>query len=661
MIAVQGVSKFLGQRDLFRKVSFNINPGEKIGLIGTNGAGKTTLFHILLDEVEPDDGVVAKCGGMRLGHLPQQWTPPQDKTVLGHAMDIHEEILRLREELALVQEALQDELEAVERIHCLAHRQSQILELLEHMEGYDLEARANRVLAGLGFRPETLDRPAATLSGGWAMRLELARLLLSEPDLLLLDEPTNHLDLASLLWLEQYLITTRSALLLISHDRAFLNSVVNRILELEGGELYEYSGNYEDYLREKALRLEIQQASYENQQTQIRQMERFIEKNRVRASTAKRAQSRMKALDRMEIMDAPAGDGPSIHFAFPEPPRSGRRVLELSAARKTYGDNVVYAGVNLVVERGDRIAFVGENGAGKSTLLKMLAGVEELSGGQCVVGHGAVLGYYAQHHWEQLHPDWTALQEVASVAGDMAQSTLRGLLGAFLFRGDDVLKRVTVLSGGEKARLTLCKLLLHRPNVLLLDEPTNHLDIPSRDVLEKAMKDFTGTILFISHDRHFINAIANKVLAVQNGTIELFPGSFSDYETIWKARLDGGNSEPRSVPAEGASRSKIQEQERRRLEAERRNDLYRLKRPLQKQLDGVESTLEKAQTDLDRINAQLADPTTYQGGGNRVQELQKTHEECRRKVQELTQQWEDLALELERLEMEFLNNGHSPS
>lgn len=661
MITVQGVSKTLGKKDLFQGVSFHIHAGEKIGLIGHNGAGKTTLFHVLLKETEPDTGTVSHSKNLRMGYLPQQWVPREDKSVLAHAMDVHVELHQVQEELRSIQRALDREAlpeeKDPERTNSLAVRQSQLLEAIEHMGGYDLEARAQKVLAGLGFRPEKITSPVSSLSGGWIMRLELARLLLSEPDLLLLDEPTNHLDLSSLLWLEQYLVNTPSAMLLISHDRTFLNTTVRRILELEGGRLQEYTGTYDDYLVQKAQRLETLQAAFRNQQDQIRQMERFIERNRVRASSARQAQSRLKALEKLERIELPDSDTATIHFSFPEPLRSGKCVLQLCGAKKSFGDLTLYEGLDLTIERGEHIALVGENGAGKTTLLKILAGVEPLSEGRRVEGHQTQVGYYAQYQWDQLHTGWTVLEEASSLAGDMSQTQIRGLLGAFLFRGEDVLKKVSVLSGGEKARLTLCKLLLQRPNVLLLDEPTNHLDIPSRDVLEQALRNYTGTICFISHDRHFINAIATRILLVKDGILHSFPGNYSDFENIWKSRLQVG--EPTKEEEKTADTLQTgmpaplgKTQERKRLEAEQRNQLYRLRKPLQEELEKVEKEAESAQKQVDELAAQLADPSTYQDG-SLVQKIQLDYQRWRRRVQQATEQWETLALELEELEKNF--------
>ncbi len=655
MIAVQGVSKFLGKRELFRDVSFHIRPGEKIGLIGTNGAGKTTLFQVLMGETEPDTGELSRSKGLRLGHLPQQWTPPEGRAVLDHAMDVAKEVQTIRSEMESLQKDMERERDTV-RSGEYALRHAHLLEQLEHFGGYDLEARASKVLAGLGFKETDFTRSVSTLSGGWVMRLELSRLLLAEPDLLLLDEPTNHLDLESLLWLEQYLLATPSAVVIISHDRAFLNTLVTRILELDQGQVQEYTGNYDAYLEERERRQEIQQASYRNQQERIKQIERFVERNRYRKDRARQVQSRLKLLNKIDRIEIAPEQG-EIHFAFPDPARSGRRVFELRGACKSYGEHLVYSGVDLIVERGDRVAFLGPNGAGKSTLLKMLAGVEELSGGERILGHQTRIGYYAQYQWEQLRPEWTVLEEASTVAGDLSQSHLRSLLGSFLFRSEDVLKRVSVLSGGEKARLLLCKILLQRPTVLLLDEPTNHLDIPSQDVLEQALEAFPGTICFISHDRHFINRIATKILVASAGAIHVFPGNYDDYQNTWKKRL-----EEQPLP-EGDGESKCgfkgsepvplrTAQTQKRLEAEWRNELYRLRKPLQETIARLEREVEAAQQQSVEFAVRLADPTTYQDG-KLAQELQRDYQECQKRIERLTGEWEEASMALEELETNF--------
>jgi ATP-binding cassette, subfamily F, member 3 len=655
VISVQGIGKFLAKTEIFKDVSFHVNAGERIGLIGRNGVGKTTLFQILLREIEPDTGMVKIPRNVTLGALPQEMVRLSGKTVLAYAMDVSDRLRAVRDSLQEVQTIL-DHDQDPQKTQTLALQHGHLLDQFEQLGGYGLEARARKILAGLGFAEQRLTQPVEVLSGGWMMRLALARLLLSAPDVLLLDEPTNHLDLDALLWLEQYLLASRLAMIIISHDRVFLNHLVGRILELEQGQVHEYSGNYDRYLEEKGRRQEIQLASFRNQQDRIQQLERFVARNRYRKDRARQAQSRLKLMDKIELVEAPEQQA-TMHFAFPQTPRSGKRVVEFREVSKTYGDLLVYDKLNVVLERGDRVAFLGPNGAGKSTLLKMIAAVEAPTSGELILGHQVVSGYYAQHQMEQLHPERAILQEVSQVAGDLTQTQVRGLLGAFLFRGEEVEKLVAVLSGGEKARLALCKLLLQRPNLLLLDEPTNHLDIPSREVFEQALEEFTGTICFISHDRHFINAIANKILVVDGGKAQMLPGNYDDYQNIWQERL---TREELSVPRPKTGEPKVEPglpaarkaQERKRLEADWRNEFYRIKRPLQQRLETVESAMERAHQRVDSLTALLADPRTYQNGAD-VQTLQKEYQQLKKTLQELTEQWEEHALALDDLERGF--------
>ena len=482
------------------------------------------------------------------------------------------------------------------------------------------------------------------------MRLELARLLLSEPELLLLDEPTNHLDLESLLWLEDYLLNSTSAFVLVTHDRVFLNKTIQRIIEIQQGVLEEYAGGYDFYLEERAKRMEVRLATFKNQQDRIRQLERFIDRNRYDKKTAGQAQSRIKILEKMEKVEAPAEES-RIHFSFPAPARSGKRVVELRGVSKSYGDISVYSEVDLIIERGDKIAFLGRNGAGKSTLLKVLAGVIQPDCGERSAGFHTTVGYYAQHQWEQLNPNATVFEEALSVSGDLLQTQLRGLLGAFLLQGEDVFKKTSVLSGGEKARLVLCKLLLQRPNFLLLDEPTNHLDISSRVILEKALAEFPGTICFISHDRRFINAVANKILVVKSGEINVFPGDYDDYQHIWGARIDlpsqSTNDKPETNGAGAMSRAS-----QKRVEAEWRNELFRARKPVQERIERIEQDLDSFHAELECLKERLADSETYKQGRLAV-EIQIQYRQVQGKIDELTGQWETEVLELEKIEENF--------
>jgi ATP-binding cassette subfamily F protein 3 len=525
MIQLEEASKSFGAQTVFRDLTWHITRGQRVGLVGPNGAGKTTVCRILMGEMEIDAGQVRRAKSTTIGYLPQEIAPAGDGSVLGHLLAGFPDVLRLETEMEL----LAAEMAEVENgaAEDLMDRYGDLQHRYEVLGGYHLEARAKAILGGLGFSPTESHDPLAKLSGGWRMRVALGRLLLQSPDLLLLDEPTNHLDLESLQWLEDFLAAYEGTVVIISHDRYFLNRVVDRIAELELGRFTLYVGDYDDYQAQKLLRQEQLEAAQRSQAEQIEKMERFIRKFRYKATKARQVQSRIKQLDkieRVEMIRAPK----RIHFRFPQPGRSGTVVSELKKVHKAYGTTVVYRGVDFRLLRGDRVALVGPNGAGKSTLLKIVAGVLPFEKGDRILGHNASVHYYAQHQLDALNPRNTVLEELASVADIEMQPRLRGILGAFLFSGDDVEKPVSVLSGGEKSRLALAKMLLRPANLLCLDEPTNHLDVTAREILEEALDQFDGTMLFISHDRYFINRIATKVVEVRDGRLSDYAGDY-DY------------------------------------------------------------------------------------------------------------------------------------
>jgi ATP-binding cassette subfamily F protein 3 len=484
------------------------------------------------------------------------------------------------------------------------------------------------------------------------MRAALARILLSAPDLILLDEPTNHLDLESLLWLEDYLTGVTSALLIISHDRAFLNRVVDRIVEIDECKLISYAGDYDFYRVEKAKREEIRWAAYRKQQERIAQIQRFIEKNRVRKDRAKQVQSRIKMLERMDRIDPPR-QAKSIHFEFPSPPRPTKTLIELRHISKSYDAQLVYGDINLSILRGDRIAFLGPNGAGKTTLMQILAGEMDFEGEKRLVNPKVRIASFSQRQMEHLSPVNTVLEELMSVGGDQTLGKLRALLGAFLFQDDDTSKKVSLLSGGEKSRLLLCKMLIARANLLLLDEPTNHLDIPSSEALEEALRQYEGTLCLITHDRHLINAVANKILVIRDKALELYPGNFEDYQRIWAQK--GGDSpawegQTNASHDERSTRRKTQEQ--RRAEAEWRNRLYRESSPLRKRLELLEEEIDKSTTLLNQLDRELARSETYRES-SRIQDIQKSRKDLKERVDELARQWESVATQLEDVERQF--------
>ncbi|MBA4358095.1 MAG: hypothetical protein C0405_10265, partial [Desulfovibrio sp.] len=542
MITLHQVYKFYGRQDVLKGVGLHVGPGERLGLVGPNGAGKSTLLGLMLGTVEPDKGEVFRAKHLRVGYLPQDLLSLTGQTVLELAMDTGDRLAEVEAELWEVHQDLAAGGEAAQVAELLA-RQGQLQSMFEGLGGYDLEARAGKVLSGLGFTQEQLSRDVGTLSGGWLMRAALARILLSSPDVILLDEPTNHLDLESLLWLEGHLATNPASLILVSHDRVFLDKVVNRIVEVDQGQLFVYGGNYSQYEEQRKLRRQAQQAAHDNQQDRIREIKDFIERNRSRKDRAKQVQARIKMLENMEKI-APPSDEEALSFDLPDVDRSAKVVVELNGVDLSYGEQPVYRGLDFSVQRGDRLALLGRNGAGKSSLLKLLGGQVQPQRGRRLVGGRVKLGIFSQHALQDLHPDNDVLSELSSVAGLMAISRLRSILGCFLFKGDEVFKRVKVLSGGERSRLVLAKLLLSGPNLLLLDEPTNHLDIQSRQVLEEALRKYQGTIVLISHDRHLINAVCNKVAYVADGLVTQLPGNYDDFHRLWKKRLGQGPAAP---------------------------------------------------------------------------------------------------------------------
>ena len=671
MIQIEHIGKSFGGQVLFRDLTWHITRGQRIGLVGPNGAGKTTLCRILTGAMEVDSGQVRRAKFATIGYLPQEIATAGDGTVLGHLLAGFPEIRRLEEELELLAAEMAEGEDGGSED--LVGRYGDLQHQYETLGGYNLEAKAKAILGGLGFAPGDFFAPLTQFSGGWRMRAALGRLLLQAPDLLLLDEPTNHLDLESLQWLEDFLAAYEGTVVIISHDRYFLNRVVDRIAELELGRFALYVGDYDDYQAQKLLRQEQIDAAQRSQAEQIEKMERFIRKFRAKATKARQVQSRIKMLDRMErveVIRAPK----RIHFRMPQPPRSGTTVCELRRVRKAYGDKVVYAGADFRLLRGDRVALVGVNGAGKSTLLKIVAGILPFEAGDRIVGHNVSIHYYAQHQLDALNPRNSVLEELASVADMEMQPRLRTILGAFLFSGDDVAKPVAVLSGGEKSRLALARMLLRPANMLCLDEPTNHLDVTAREVLEEALEQFDGTMLFISHDRYFINRTATKVVEVRDGRLWEFAGDYDYYmekraesleprpERADSAPLRGaeqGSREPRDVTQTAMtmkrSAPKDQSQEKaakprtkegRRAEAETRQRKSRAIAPLRGRLKEVESEIAKIEARVRDLDDQMANPDLYRDG-DRAREVARERKELEEKAASLYGKWEELALRLE--------------
>jgi ATP-binding cassette subfamily F protein 3 len=507
----------LGGRTLFENASFQVNYGDRVALVGPNGAGKSTLFSIILKQQEAEAGTVERDEWTMVGHLPQEAEAHGEETIMDVATGRVDELPRLERRL--------HELEAMGAVsgpeYLEAHAKHDAL------NDPQVETKAKKMLRGLGYRDADFNRKAREMSGGWIMRARLARLLVMEPDLLLLDEPTNHLDLLSLLWLQQYLKNYSGALLLISHDRQFMDEVITQVHEISERKIIAYTGNYSDYLEQREERYEQQLAAYKNQQKEIQALQEFADRFRAVPSKASQAMSKLKQIERMELIEKPMAPRKPFRFQIPEPPRGGQRTISLEAVSMAYGSNQVYSDLHLTIERGERTVLVGPNGAGKSTLLKILAGVVEFQRGERNLGHNAKIGYFSQHRADTLDPEKTVLDEVLASAPAMREEEARGILGSFMFRRDDIYKKTAVLSGGEKSRLNLVKFLVDPPNLLLMDEPTTHLDIHTVESLTLALERYAGTLVFISHDVHFIRKLATKVLHVNAGQITAYAG---DYE-----------------------------------------------------------------------------------------------------------------------------------
>jgi len=680
VISLDAVSKGYGGQELLRGMSWRIGRGERIGLVGPNGAGKTTLCRILAGVEEPDAGRVHRDTGVTVGYLPQEVTGGEDRTVLAEALSGFDEVWRLEARL----ESLAARMAGPDAEPGLTDTYGEVQHRFEALGGYRLEAEAKIILDGLGFGADAIHRPLAEFSGGWRMRAALARLLLLRPDLLLLDEPTNHLDLESLAWLENFLAAYEGTVVIVSHDRYFLNRMVTAIADLAGSAVTLYHGDYDHFLIEREARQALLEAQARNQAKRVAEIERFIERFRYKASKARQVQSRVKMLGRMDRIETEAA-ARRIHFSFPQPPRTGRLVGRLIGVHKAYGDNVVYAGMDFQVERGDRVALVGVNGAGKSTLLKILAGVLEFDSGERLLGSHVEVQYYAQHQLDALDPSRTVLEELEHAAPEAQISRLRTILGSFLFSGDAVGKKVAVLSGGEKARLALAKMLARPAALLCMDEPTNHLDLASKEVLEEALGGFTGTIVFISHDRYFINRMATQVVEVARGHLTTYLGTYDDYLdrkspsaapstapppdrrrlTAPEPATGQRSTAPKREPAhdtnvrrtsresaDGGSAGAISRPPHMKsLKNETKDSKTRNKsldreiKAIKIRLSAVEAQIQELEARQQEIGLALADPDLYRDG-QKARQIAQSRKETEERVAWLMKEWEELSQRL---------------
>jgi ATP-binding cassette subfamily F protein 3 len=641
MIAINNLTFEIGARALYDEANWHIKPGEKIGLIGANGTGKTTLLKMIVGEYKPTSGTISMAKDLTMGYLNQDLLSySSDESILHVAMEAFERQNQLHDEIENLLKKLETDY-SEDLLHKLSDKQHEF----EVLDGYTIEYKAQEILAGLGFSEPDTHRKLSTFSGGWRMRVMLAKILLQAPDILLLDEPTNHLDLPSIQWLEDYLRAFEGAVIIVSHDRWFLDKVINRTVESRKGKLTIYAGNYSFYLEEKAQREEIQRGEFKNQQSKIKQEERLIERFRAKASKAKMAQSRIKALDKLERVDDVDDDNPTVNFSFRFSKQSGRHVVTLEDIVKKYPAIDILNGGEALIEKGDKIALIGANGKGKSTLLRIIAGADKDFTGKSETGHNVTQTFFAQHQLESLHLENQILQELQSFAPKHNETELRSILGSFLFTGDDVFKKIKVLSGGEKSRVALAKALTADANFLVLDEPTNHLDMASVNILIQALQQFEGTLIVVSHDRYFLDNVANKIWFIENQKIKVYPGTYAEYDE-WAAK--------RKIELKNAPEPKVEKKEEKKPEPAKQaqphneNKHQQLKK-LNQDLTKMEEQISALETEVKAFEAQLADDKLY-ADANKSKEVTRQYEAKKMELGAVQQRWEALAEQIMELE-----------
>ena len=641
MIQFRNLTYSIGERKLLSDINWTISDGERMALIGANGAGKTTLLRLLAGEIEIQEGVLLKPKKLRIGYLPQEEIAVGKGTILTNVLEGHRQIAELELKIFDLHRMLQEEsADHTALLNQLGDLENQY----ELVGGYQLESVAKKILAGLGFQPTDYHKPLAEFSGGWQMRVYLARLLIQEPELLLLDEPTNHLDLPSLEWLESYLRNFKGSIVLVSHDRFFIDRLAQEIAELDEGKLTLYHGNYHFYEKEKQLYQEKLFQEWERQQKEIARQQRFIDRFRYKATKAAQVQSRIKQLNKIERIELPP-PAKQLHFAIPVEKPSYKNVVTIREMSFRYDQRWIFQEVNLDIYRGERLALVGLNGSGKTTLTRLLSGQLSAQKGVVKLGRNVVLGYYAQHQIDQLNLENTVYNEVLSAAAANSVEKIRDVLGIFNFSGDDILKKIKVLSGGEKARVSLVKILLSPVNFLIMDEPTNHLDLSSRQALENALAEYGGTLLLISHDRYFLDKLVHRVFELKEGRLQSYEGNYSDYLQKREERRVEHISEIRGKTAP-SSREKIKEKKRR--EAEARQAISRERKTLEQEIRTIENRLNKLEQQKTDLENQMADPASY-GNSEKAARMQIAYTATTQELEQLYLSWETVQMQLEEL------------
>ena len=646
MISINNLSIQFGGESLFDHISFIINDKDRIGLVGKNGAGKSTLLKIIKGLQKADEGDVIFPDGYSIGYLPQEMEMNSERSVEEEAMNAFTEVVHLEERIAGFEKEIAERTDyESESYHKLIRKHSDVLERYHLIGGQAIHVNIEKVLTGLGFEREEFTRMMTTFSSGWQMRVEIAKILLQQHDVILLDEPTNHLDIDSIQWLEEFLAGYKGAVVLVSHDRAFLDNVTKRSIEISMGKLYDYKANYSEYVLMREERMESQLATHNNQQRQIRQIERFVERFRSKATKAKQVQSRIKLLDKIDLVEVDMVDESGIRFRFPPAPHSGKIILEGKGICKDYPQKRVLNDLSFSIIKNDRIAFVGKNGEGKTTLSKVITGLLDYSG-ELKFGHNVVIGYYAQNQSDYLDPEKTVFKTIDDIAVGDIRTRIKGILGGFLFSGDDIEKKVKVLSGGEKSRLSLAKLLLTPANLLILDEPTNHLDMRSKDVLKSALLQYNGTLIIVSHDRDFLQGLTNRVFEFRRGTVKEYLGDIYDFLEQRRLRT---LSELEASQQKAATLSDGEQVSQNKLDWEKRRENDKEIRKVKSQIGKCETEIERLESEIKLKEGMLGNPEKYQ---KQIQDgsLYQQYEEVKGALAREMKRWEELSYELEIME-----------